>query len=199
MIAWSLDLCESLSAVDRILAVVPEEYISEAETIAAARGIRKIVKCVPGGETRQESAYRALTALPFADDDIVVFHDVARPFLRPDVLLQCIDEAERHGAAAVYVPVHDTIAEIRDGYVRTIPPRETLFCAQTPQAFQFSIISRAHNASRQNSLSGTDDVSLAWEAGFSVKMIEGDHSNFKITTDLDYQIARSIADELTTE
>lgn len=196
VIAWSFDLCDSLKEIDHILAVLPEEFIPDAEKIAARRGIRKIMKFVPGGATRQESARNALAAVSFYDDDLLIFHDAARPFIRPELMRKCVSEAALHGAAAIYVPVTDTIAEIRDGFVISVPPRDALFCAQTPQAFNYSIISRAHEASCAGTLSATDDVSLVLAAGFRIKMIEGDYSNFKITTDLDYQTACRMADTL---
>lgn len=195
VIAWSLDLCESLEEIDRILLVSPEEFMEEARTIAAARGVKKIMKYIPGGATRQESAYNAMTALPFDGEDILLFHDVARPFMRPELVRQCIAETARYGAAAIYVPVTDTIAEIRDGFVVSIPPRDTLFRAQTPQGFRYTIISKAHEACR-DSATATDDVSLVIAAGFRTRMIEGDDSNFKITTDLDYQTACRMADTM---
>jgi 2-C-methyl-D-erythritol 4-phosphate cytidylyltransferase len=197
VIAWSLGLCETIAEIDHILTVIQEEFIPEAEKIAAAQGIHKILKFVPGGSTRQESAYNALTSVPFSSDDILLFHDAARPFISPETVRTCISETALHGAAAIYVPVNDTIAEISDGFVISIPPRERMFYAQTPQCFKYSIISKAHENSRNGAPSATDDVSLVLAAGFSVKMIRGDYSNFKITTDFDYQAACRMAESMT--
>jgi 2-C-methyl-D-erythritol 4-phosphate cytidylyltransferase len=72
-----------------------------------------------------------------------------------------------------------------------------MFSAQTPQCFKHSIISKAHEDSRSGAPSATDDVSLVLAAGFSVKMILGDYSNFKITTDFDYQAACRVAESMT--
>ncbi len=194
VIAWSLELCDALSEIDRILAVLPEEYIPEARNITAARGIQKPVQFVPGGATRQESAGNALAARSFTDDDILVFHDAARPFISPELVRHCAAEAARHGAAAIYVPATDTIAEVRDGFVISVPPRDAMFCAQTPQAFRYSIIKSAHTAPRDRA--ATDDVSLVLAAGFRVRMVQGDYSNFKITTGLDYETACRMAESM---
>jgi len=196
VIVWSLELCDTLSEIDTILAVIPDEFIPEAERIARAHNIHKIMKIIPGGFTRQESAYNALTSIHFSDNDILVFHDAARPFIRPDMMRKCISEAKFHGGAAVYVPVQDTIAEIRDDFVISVPPRDRMCYAQTPQGFRFSIISRAHEIALRDGVSATDDVSLVLSAGYKVKMIEGDFSNFKITTDFDYQAACRIAETI---
>lgn len=196
VIAWSLDLCDSLIEVDAILTVIPDEFIPEAELIARTHNIHKIMKIIPGGSTRQESAYNAISSIHFSDNDILVFHDAARPFIRPDMMRTCIAEAKIHGGAAVYVPVQDTVAEIKDDFVISVPTRDSMYYAQTPQAFRFSIISRAHETALANGVSATDDVSLVLSAGFKVKMIDGDFSNFKITTDFDYQAACRIAETI---
>jgi 2-C-methyl-D-erythritol 4-phosphate cytidylyltransferase len=196
VIVWSLELCDALPEIDAILTVIPDEFIPEAERIAKTHNIHKIMKIVPGGSTRQESAYNALTSIHFSDDDILVLHDAARPFIRPDMMRTCITEAKIHGGAAVYVPVQDTVAEIKDDFVISVPPRDRMYYAQTPQAFRFSIISRAHEIALSNGVSATDDVSLVLAAGYKIKMINGDFSNFKITTDFDYQAACRIAETI---
>jgi 2-C-methyl-D-erythritol 4-phosphate cytidylyltransferase len=196
VIVWSLELCDALTEIDAILTVIPDEFIPEAERIARAHNIHKIMRIIPGGSTRQESAYNAITSMHFSDNDTLVFHDAARPFIRPDMMRTCIAEAKLHGGAAVYVPVQDTVAEIKDEFVVSVPLRDRMFYAQTPQAFRFSIISRAHEIALTNGISTTDDVSLVLSIGHKVKMIEGDFSNFKITTDFDYQAACRIAETI---
>lgn len=196
VLAWSLETCDALAEIDHIIAVTPEEFIPRASEIARDCGIRKMLKVIPGGATRQESAHKALTSFDFSDNDILVFHDAARPFVRPDVIRSCVSEAGIHGAAAVYVPVQDTVAEVRDDFVVSVPARDRIYYAQTPQAFRFSVIGRAHESALASGALFTDDVSLALAAGFKVKMIEGDYSNFKITTDFDYQAACRIAETI---
>ncbi len=192
VIAWSLELCEALPEIDHVLVVVPEDFTPQIASIITAHGISKYTKTVPGGSTRQESAYNALTSINYADGDILLFHDAARPFVSPETMQSCIAAAQEYGAAAAYVPVHDTIAEIDNDFVTSVPLRDRMYYAQTPQGFRFSIIKAAHEKARKRDLASTDDVSLVLAAGFKVKMIDGDYSNFKITTDYDYQTACSI-------
>jgi 2-C-methyl-D-erythritol 4-phosphate cytidylyltransferase len=194
VIAWSLELCQTLSEIDHILAVVPEDYIPEINSIISAHGIDKFIKTVHGGATRQESAFNAISAVHFSHDDIILFHDAARPFVSAETMLSCITASKEHGAAAAYVPVHDTIAEIDHDFVTSVPLRDRMYYAQTPQGFRFSIIKAAHENAFGSGLSYTDDVSLVLAAGYKVKMIDGDYSNFKITTDYDYQTACGIAE-----
>jgi len=194
VIAWSMQTFAACEAIDHIIAVLPDRYLPQAELIFQEYSIQKILKLVPGGSTLQESASNAIASLPFDDNDVILIHDAARPFIRQETIISCVSEARTHSAAGVYVPVQDTVAEIRDSFVATVPPRDTLFAAQTPQAFRFSIINAAHMAALRNGTTATDDVSLAIAAGFRVKMVRGESSNFKITTTLDYQAACRFAE-----
>ena len=194
IIAWSLELCQALTEISSIIVVVPEDFNAELTSITSGRGISKFIKAIPGGATRQESAYNALSSMQYSDDDILLFHDAARPFVRPETILNCISASREHGAAAAYVPVHDTIAEIDHDFVTSVPLRDRMYYAQTPQGFRYSVIRSAHDRALAQGLASTDDVSLVLAAGGRVKMIDGDYSNFKITTDYDYQTACRIAE-----
>ena len=93
-----------------------------------------------------------------------------------------------HGAAVPAVPVHDTVKRWRPARRRVVEtlPRETLFLAQTPQAFRRDVLAAAIDAGRGGA-SGTDEAMLAEQAGHEVRLVAGDDANVKITTadDLD--------------
>ena len=157
------------------------------------RIISKIIKIVPGGITRQSSSYNAINSGIFSDEDILIFHDAARPFVLPVIINACIEAAVESDASGVYVKATDTIAEIDKGYVRRIPSREGLYYTQTPQAFKYKRIKEAHDmAVAKNIINATDDVSLIIDAGYKVKMVKGDYMNIKITSAFDLEIAKFI-------
>jgi 2-C-methyl-D-erythritol 4-phosphate cytidylyltransferase len=194
VIAWSLQTFAACKEIDHILVVLPDRYIHQARQLFEKHSISKILNIVPGGDTRQESARNALAARPFDENDIILIHDAARPFIKEETVRACVRETRAHGAAGVYILVQDTIADIRNMFVASVPSRDSLYYAQTPQGFRFSIINAAHQAALRDGISATDDVSLVRSAGFPVKVVEGDYSNFKITTVLDYQAACSYAE-----
>ena len=124
----------------------------------------KVLKITAGGATRQESAWNALNCHDFHENDILLFHDAARPFVTAEIIANCITEARNTGACGVYIPATDTITEIIDTRVRAIPPREHLYQTQTPQAFRYGVIRRAHELARSSgSGTATDDVSLVMQ------------------------------------
>ena len=131
--------------------------------------------------------------MSFNAGDVILFHDAVRPFVSQETISGVIHEAREHGAAGTYIPAVDTIAEIESGIVTSIPPRENLYYAQTPQGFRYRIIRDAHEKALKNGVShATDDVSLVIDAGYEVRMVMGSNLNFKITTKDDYLMARNI-------
>lgn len=150
------------------------------------------VRVVEGGARRQDSVANAFDAVhPFAD--VVVIHDAARPFVTPDLISQSIRAAAEHGAVVAARPAHDTVKRValRDGatQVQETLPRETIYLAQTPQAFRRDVLQRAIALGREGT-DATDEAALAEAAGCAVHVIEGAAGNVKITTADDLEWAR---------
>jgi 2-C-methyl-D-erythritol 4-phosphate cytidylyltransferase/2-C-methyl-D-erythritol 2,4-cyclodiphosphate synthase len=72
--------------------------------------------------------------------------------------------------------------------VRATLPRETIFLAQTPQAFQRDILAQAMASA--GDVAASDEAMLVERAGFSVHLVEGEATNIKVTTAADLAIAR---------
>lgn len=182
----------AIPAIRGIVITSPRELIDQTWKVVEANDVPKIVAIVEGGDTRQGSSYRGLMAIPHADEDIIVFHDAVRPFIRVKTILACVEAAAASGAAGVYVSAIDTITEIRNGRVHRTLPRADLFYTQTPQAFRYGIIRRAHERALETGSVATDDVALVRAMDVPVTAVEGDYQNIKITTPADLAIARVI-------
>jgi 2-C-methyl-D-erythritol 4-phosphate cytidylyltransferase len=75
--------------------------------------------------------------------------------------------------------------------VEDTPQRETLWQAQTPQAFRYDIIRNAHEQAAEEGFLGTDDSSLVERLGGKVHIVMGDYRNIKITTPEDLVLAEA--------
>ena len=172
--------------VDEVIVALPPDM-----TDALGRDIAKL-RCVPGGATRQESVANAFDAA--GETDIVLVHDAARPFVSPATISRAIDAAASHGAAIVASPVTDTVKQVTiEAGARVIAatiPRESVFLAQTPQAFRRDVFARAVALGRGGA-QGTDEAALAELAGYPVHVVDGDEENVKITTAADLERARA--------
>ena len=83
----------------------------------------------------------------------------------------------------------DTVKTVQGGIVKDTPDRSTLRAVQTPQVFDFDLIRGALKKATQDGATVTDDCSAVERLGMSVKIVEGDERNLKITTPLDLKIA----------
>jgi len=175
------------------MVMVPEEFRADFERVCAEHAAP--CRVLAGGAERQDSVRLGLEALP-ADAAIVAIHDAARCLLQPAPALAAIAAARDCGAATVAVPVVDTILQgDADGYLDSTPDRRLLWACQTPQVFQRGVILDAHQRAEAEGHLGTDDASLVRRAGGSVKLIEGDSSNIKITRPADLRMAEALLAE----
>ena len=78
---------------------------------------------------------------------------------------------------------------------RLVPNRATLMAIQTPQVFDFDLIRGALKKAEPEEWAVTDDCSAVELMGMSVKIVEGDERNIKVTTPLDLAIAKLLLEE----
>lgn len=194
IVARTISLFENAPFIDGIFLVTPADEIPFCrEQVVEAHGFRKVLEIVPGGKERQNSVMNGLRALQgrAREQDVVLIHDGVRPLISPELLRQSIDVARDCDGALVAVPAKDTIKTVRDGLVIATPDRDTLWQAQTPQAFRYGVIFAAHLAAEQEGFMGTDDASLVERRGGAVRIVRGDYRNIKITTPEDLVLAEA--------
>jgi 2-C-methyl-D-erythritol 4-phosphate cytidylyltransferase len=154
--------------------------------------LHKEIHLAAGGQRRQDSVNNGLKAIK-SDEGIVLIHDGVRPFVRQAHLIACIETARAHGACILGVPASDTIKQVntRNEIVKT-RQRDTLWLAQTPQAFKLNLIKKAHAEAEQEGFRGTDDAALVERQGSTVKIVTGSRDNIKITSREDLVLARAL-------
>ncbi|MCL1632365.1 2-C-methyl-D-erythritol 4-phosphate cytidylyltransferase [Sporolactobacillus sp. CPB3-1] len=176
--------CQGITLVTR------EDEQDQFRLLVAHYHITKVRTFAPGGSERQESVYFGLKALKGAPDSIVLIHDGARPFLTHERIKAAAEAAAEYGASLLAVPIKDTVKQAEDFQVERTLERESLWAAQTPQAFRLSLIREAHRKCADINFTGTDDVSLVERLGYSVRIVPGSYRNIKLTTPEDMMIAQ---------
>ncbi len=151
-----------------------------------AIGDRRLLPPIVGGETRQQSVRNGLNALAAQDVSKVLIHDAARPFLPSDVVDRLLHALTSKPAAVPVLPVVDTLAQGTDS-LGPVVPRDGLFRVQTPQAFRFADILRAHSS--YSGPDASDDAQVARTAGLEVEMVDGDPALEKLTYEDDFRRA----------
>lgn len=178
--------------VDEIVVAVREEDLVEVSRLCKTYGIDKCTKVIRGGETRARSVLlAALEASP--KTRLLAVHDGARPLAEPALIDEVILAAGKTGAAALAVPVKDTIKAVRqDGSVAETYDRETLRAVQTPQVFEASLLKAALQSVVEGDVPVTDDCAAVERLGKLVYLVEGSEENLKITTPTDLIFAETL-------
>ena len=155
----------------------------------------KVKIVVPGGADRSDSVRAGLKALS-KGLKMVAIHDGARPLITDQVIDRTVRAAHTYSAAAPGVPVKDTVKIVEGGVVLETPDRSTLQAVQTPQVFDLDLLHGALTKAKQDKITITDDCSAVEHMGMSVKMVEGDERNMKVTTPMDLKIAEMLLEEM---
>lgn len=173
-------------AVDEVIVALPDEIAAEPPSYLQAPRIR----VVAGGARRQDSVANAFRAAS-PSSDVIVIHDAARPFVSADLIDRAIAAAAESGAAVTAVAARDTVKRVSGGSVRETLSRDTIYLAQTPQAFRRDVLADAMRLRDD----ATDEAALAERAGHQVRIVEGESTNIKITTPEDLGVAEAIINQ----
>jgi len=184
---------DSCPEVDNIILVVPENDIQFCrEQLLSELNLKTPVNVLAGGKRRQDSVFNGILSI---DDKsgIVVIHDSVRPLVSSDMISRCIRKARTSGACILGVPLRDTLKAV-DGnsVIKKTIPRESLWLAQTPQAFHYQLIRDAHEAAAKQGIEATDDAALLEWMGLPVTILGSTADNLKITTNEDLVLANII-------
>lgn len=195
VVAHSVITFDKCSSIEEIFIVVPEEDIDNCQKkILSLLELKKEVHLVPGGVQRQDSVYNGLQAID-KNTDTVVIHDGVRPFVQADDLMACIQGSKDFGACILGIPASDTLKRVgKSEIIKGTLTRDRIWLAQTPQAFRYDLILKAHEAAQRDGYIGTDDASLLERLGMDVKIINGSRFNIKITLKEDLAVARALFD-----
>ncbi|MFA5810844.1 MAG: 2-C-methyl-D-erythritol 4-phosphate cytidylyltransferase [bacterium] len=148
-----------------------------------------------GGAVRQQSVANGLALVP-TSCDVVAVHDAVRPFVTAAQIDTAVEMAYGDGAAIIAARLNETVKRVRNGgtILETVD-RSELWAARTPQCFRREILIVAMERAMRDGFTGTDEASIVERLGHTVRIIEGDPRNIKITTPADIVVAEAILKE----
>ena len=155
----------------------------------------KVTAVVAGGADRPESVSNGLKALS-EKVQLAAVHDGARPLITAEVIDRTVRAAHVYGAAAPGIPVKDTIKIVQGGVATKTPDRDSLRAIQTPQVIDCDLLKAALEKAKKDKAVITDDCSAVERMGMSVRIVEGDERNIKVTTPMDLKIAELLLEEM---
>ena len=163
----------------------------QQETVRTMIGDGQVTAIIQGADSRRGSVRAGLEAIAATGGaDRVLIHDAARPFLSPSMIDQLLAALEQAPGAFPALPVADTLVKSTGNIAGDIVDRSGLYRVQTPQAFHFESIIRAHRA-WDSSREATDDAQMLREAGHDILMVPGDERLEKLTYPQDFARAEA--------
>ena len=192
ILALALEPFQECTGVAAVILVVPQDDVEYCQKEIVERfGLTKVKKIVPGGKRRQDSVRLGLEATE-GKYDLVLIHDGVRPLIEKEVIERVIEEAMTHRAVITALPAKETVKKVNDlRHVVKTYERERVWMVQTPQAFRYTDILRAHHKALEEGWEeATDDALLVEKSGVTVKVVEGSEKNIKVTTPHDLELAQ---------
>ncbi len=176
---------EKLSrCVPRIIAAVPPGFVGQGE-----EEVGNIAEVIEGGASRQETIFKLLNQ---CSEDIVLTHDVTRPFASLSLMNAVICAARASGAAIGGIPSQIPIMLCENGSGFEIVSKERFMIPQSPQAFRREILTQAYQYALSRNIETQTTLEIVEMIGKAITIVPGEEKNIKITTPFDWAIASQI-------
>ncbi len=178
--AYALKAYDETEGIDMLVVVTQAHLVPVYREFKEKYDIKKEMLVTVGGATRMESVLNGVRAVP-EEYDFIAIGDGARPLIRPQEIRATLEAAWKSGAAALGVPLTDTVKEVKGERILRTVPREALVGIQTPQAFcRAEYLELAARAAASGE-PFTDDASIYEFYGKPVSFVNGRRDNIKIT------------------
>lgn len=156
---------------------------------------RDRIEIVDGGKERLDSFVNVMNSIiaqrGINEEDILICHDSVRPFVRQEMINDCIDATLEDGLALTVIPTTDTIHIAHDDkFIDGTLDRSGLYNGQNPSGFNIKILKTAIDSFTEEAKAQvTGTTQLLLKLGYKIRIVNGHTSNFKITTDNDLDMA----------
>ena len=154
------------------------------------------ITTVTGGEERYKSVYNALCSLKNKadDDDWILVHDAVRPCITTSEIDQFIADLDHlNGIGGILaLPCFETMKKANTNHeIEETIDRKFIWHAQTPQMFRYKKLFLAIEIIMNENIFITDEAMAMELAGYKPMLIQGTHSNIKITDQNDLKYLES--------
>ena len=149
LLVWTLLAAEMAQSIDWIGIIGQESDFADFKEMMASLQLKTPLELIIGGNTRQESVYNGLQALPTSADRVLI-HDGARCLATAELFDRCSEALKECRGFIAAIPVKDTIKVVdRNLYIKDTPDRSNLWAAQTPQGFEVQLLKDCHDSRKE--------------------------------------------------
>ncbi len=190
IIIRTISIFEQNENINSIIIAMNKDWIFHFKEILKKYDFKKIHSILKGGDQRHNSVFNALNTEIARNSDYILIHDAVRCFASQNLLNDLIKNAIEFAAVIPGIKPKDTVKKIvQNNIIETTVDRNSLVLVQTPQVFKKEIIFDSYQKISNDAIA-TDDSYIVEQAGYKVKVIEGEEQNIKITTPLDLEIGK---------
>ncbi len=191
ILSHSLKTLEKSACIDTVVVVVAKDRVESCIQVIKRFGCTKVHGVVVGGVNRLSSLRTVFSKIK-TDPSVVVIHEASRPFLSIKVLEETVKCAKRYGCSIAAHRIADA-AKVAPKGMRAIAnlDRNTIWAAQTPQAFKSSVIKKIIDTKTEG-VKVIDDESEFVPTSLDTHMVEAGYTNIKIRTRGDLEIASAL-------
>ena len=183
LVLHSIHRAQNYKKFHKIVLVINKKHKTLAKNLKI-----KDVKIIIGGNTRADSALKALKSIKKYNVKNVMIHDAARPNFSLRLLDKLYKALKSHDCVIPAIQTFDSIKLKTSNKIKNLK-RENIYLIQTPQAFKYKELYKIQNNTNADI---TDDASLFINVGKKIKIIKGEVDNNKITINSDIKINTSI-------
>lgn len=184
VIEHAVDAFEKNLLIDEIAIVINSHYMFLVEDMIIKNRWQKVKRILIGGKERYHSSLAAVNAYHEFKYANLIFHDAARPLISQRVINDVVKSMDNYNAVDVAINSADTIVEVENDIITTIPDRAKMRRGQTPQAFKQEIIAKAYKLAFQDeNFKASDDCGIVskYLPEEKILVVAGEEVNMKLT------------------
>lgn len=188
VLAYTIERFEQHPDIDAIEIVCREGWEEYLQGLIDENGFTKVKWFAKGGHTFQDSVISGINNLEgkIAEDDQILIHYGASPFVSDEIISDAIRVCKRHGNASPAMSQVYLAASRGDGVcTNEFVDRDQVMMLNSPQALRFGYAQWIYEeASRRDLLETTEPhtTSLMFALGEKVYFSKSSTANIKITT-----------------
>lgn len=194
VLAYTIEVFQNHPEIDAIEVVCHKLWKDYLNCMIEEYGLNKVKWVADGGETFQESVLNGINNLndKISRNDIVLVHFGASPFIKEDIITDCIRVCKEKGNAISTIDYFLLSGEKYstksvddpENYTDKYIDRDTVACMNSPHAFNYGFIKDMYDEAIETGVINEVEphtTTLMYKMGKRIYFAKGSQTNVKIT------------------
>lgn len=201
VLAYTIEAFEKHPEIDAVLVACVKPYIDYMWEMKEKYGLSKLQWVTEGGDTFQGSVLNGIRYLEdkIDENDIVLIHFGASPFITCDIISDCIRVCKEKGNAISTTDFYllsgkkkkDSSVSDPENYTEEYINRDTVAIMNTPHAFKYGFVADIYKEAIETGVIDTVEphtTTLMYAMGKKIYFALGSQNNIKITRKEDLEL-----------